>query len=79
MKKHLATCCLLIVSGAFVYFGGSSTPSYAANTTEDEAYVASFDQYRQDTVPRKDTSWNKSKMKHKSKKDTTWKRDSIPQ
>ncbi|ACU60273.1 hypothetical protein [Chitinophaga pinensis] len=79
MKKHLTTCCLLIVSGAFVYFGVNTTPSYAASITDDEAYVASFDQYKQDTVPGTDTSRHKSKMKHKMKKDTTWKKDSIPQ
>lgn len=80
MKKHLVTICLLIASGAFVYFGVNTTPAYAANITDDEAYVTSFDQYKQDTVPGKDTSWNKSKMKkHKMKKDTTWKKDSLPQ
>lgn len=79
MKKHLSTIGMLIVFGGFIYLGVNSAPSYAANATDDEAYVASFDQYKQDTVPGTDTSRHKSKMKHKMKKDTTWQKDSIPQ
>ena len=79
MKKHLSTIGMLTIFGAFVYFGASSAPSYAANTTEDEASVALYNHSLQDTVPGTDTSKQKWKGKHKMKKDTTWKKDSIPQ
>lgn len=78
MKKHLAIIGLLIASGGFVYFGGLSSPSYAANSSNEQAYVAGNEFFRQDTTPRKDTSMHK-KMKHKMKKDTTWKKDTLPQ
>ncbi|MBW8683191.1 hypothetical protein [Chitinophaga rhizophila] len=80
MKKHVATIGFLLVTGGFIYFGGSSSPSYAADTTSDEVYVPGNSQFNQDTVPRTDTSRHKAKkMKNKNKKDTTWRNDSIPQ
>jgi hypothetical protein len=79
MKKHLATFSLLIVSAAFIYFQGTSTPSYAANATDDQAYTTYNDSFRQDTTPRSDTSKHKMKGKHKMKKDSTWRKDSLPQ
>lgn len=78
MKKHLAFIGLLIACGGFVYLGGTSTRSYAANSTDEQAYVAGNESFRQDTTPGRDTSMHK-KMKHKMKKDTTWKKDTIPQ
>jgi len=79
MKKHLAIISMLIVSGAFVYFGGSSTPALAGTTNDEQAYVSYNDHFRQDTTPRHDTSKHKIKMKKKMKSDSTWRKDSVPQ
>jgi hypothetical protein len=80
MKKHLATMGLLIVSGAFIYFGASSAPSYAANSTDERVEITSYHQHQfnQDTVPGSDSSRHKSKGKNKQRKDTSWRNDSIP-
>ncbi|MCF6404534.1 hypothetical protein L3C95_16680 [Chitinophaga filiformis] len=77
MKKHLVTLGLLIVSGAFVYFQSLPAPSFAATAGADKAYTTYNDYFRQDTIPRSDTSKHKMK-KHKMKTDSTWRRDSVP-
>lgn len=81
MKKHLVTLSLLIASGVFVYFQSLPAPSFAARTAMDKSYTTYNDYFRQDTTPRSDTSQHKMKMKmkHKMKKDSTWRKDSIPQ
>lgn len=80
MKKHLLTIGLLIVAGGFVYFQNIPTPSYAAKAASGQEYTNYSESFRQDTTPRTDTSKYKMKMKkHKMKKDSTWRKDSIPQ
>jgi hypothetical protein len=79
MKKHLVTLGFLIVSGVFVYFQSMPAPSFAASAATNEAYTTYNDHFRQDTIPRSDTSRHKMKMKNKMRKDSTWRKDSLPQ
>lgn len=79
MKKHLAAMGLIAV-GVLAGFQSGAMRTESPKSTST-SIISSFDsQLRQDTIPRSDTAkHHKMKSKMKVKKDSTWRKDSIPQ